>query len=365
MKILILAWALLISACSYAQEMPKTFAVVIIGGGPAGLSCASACMKAGYPTILCDEIKQGVIYPNLLVTNWPGHPQMDWQKTLEELRKDFIKAGGIIAFTHAKSVTKNQGVFHVSTDAGIFHAPAIVVATGRKPIPMRTAITTDQPTRILSRLYDPSFLNPSDSVAIIGSGEYALYVASEVASRVKRIYLFLSSQRKTGGSPLERILQRLPNITWMKTERITAINSQKTKVSVEAVSRSSKIVQEASWVILAEEWIPQSLIVRPIIKCDSSGAIITYNDTGVTPTSGLFACGEVTSPGFLNGIAAAAEGLQTGSSVCQYLLGRGPLPAHRPLAREEAPPAQGTTGATDSNGGTGATGAEEQGTALL
>ncbi len=338
MKLLIVLCSLLAPFCAYGQEIQRSFAVIVIGGGPAGLACATACAKTGYPTLVCDEEKNGIFYPKLQVTNWPGHPAMTWQKTLEELRKDFIKNGGICAFTHVKAVTKNQGVFHITTDMGIFHAPAIVMATGKEPPPLKTVITTEEPTRVLSRLYDESFLLSSDTAILIGNSEYTLTCAIRIAARIKRLYLFLQPPWKSSGSLKERIARKLPTITWVKSDRITAINSLKSRALIESLYKGSKNIQEASWVIFADEWTPQSSLVHSITSMDSSGAIITYADTGITPSSGLFACGEVASREFLNGISAAANGLNTSIAVCQYLLDRGPLPIPQIPPKEEAPP---------------------------
>lgn len=338
MKLITLFLFLLMAGEAYAQEIPKSFAVVIIGGGPAGLSCATACAKVGYPTLVCDEEKSGVIYPDIAVTNWPGLPQMTWQKAAGELRKDFTKHGGMFAYTHVKAITKNQGIFHINTDMGIFHAPAVVIATGKLPPPKRIPITIENPTRVLSRLYDASALYPSDTVIIIGNTENTLSTACLVAARVKRVYLFLQPPWKSTGSIVERIARKLPTVTWMKSDRITSITGLKGKAIVEFQRMGSKIVQEASWVIFAEEWVPQSALLRGLGQRDSSGAIVTFGTSGNTATIGLFACGEVASHGFLHGISSAADGLNTSTSVCQFLLDRSPLPIPPPLLKEETPP---------------------------
>jgi thioredoxin reductase len=356
MKLWIIFCFLFASHYTYAQEIPKTFAVIIVGGGPAGLACATSCVKAGYPTLVCDEEKKGIFYPDFQVTNWPGHQAMNWQKTIEELQKDFTNHGGILAFTHVKAITKNQGIFHVTSDIGIFHSPAVVMATGKLPPAIKPIVTTEQPTRILSRLYDESFLIPSDTAIIIGNSEYTLSTAIHVAARIKRVYLFLQPPWKSSGSVAERIARKLPTLTWIQSNTITAINSLKGKVIVEALSKGSKKPQEASWAIFAEDWTPQSSLVRGLAQHDSSGALITYDDTGITPSIGLFACGEVASHGFLSGIAAAANGLKSSVGVRQFLLDRCPLPFLRAAPKEETPP---PTKPTQPAAETGPTGTQE------
>lgn len=348
MKLLAILFALFPFLSTYAEEIQRSYAVVIIGGGPAGLACATACAKTGYPTLVCDEEKRGIFYPGLPMTNWPGFPAPTWQKALEGLRNEFTKQGGIFTSAHVKAITKNQGIFHISTDIGVFHSPAVVMATGKEPLPCRTALTTEEPTRVLSRLYDESFLTPIDTVILIGNSEQTFSCAVRIAPRVKRLYLFLQSPWKSTGSFLERLARRLPTITWIKCDKIVSINSLKTKVIVESLHRGSKTTQEASWVVFSDEWIPKSALIRGLTSTDSTGAIITYDDTGMTPSSGLFACGEVSSRGFLNGISAAANGLNTSVAVTQFLLNRGPLPNLQMVPKEEtpakAPPPAGETG---------------------
>lgn len=346
MKLFLLLCSLFTAATLGGQEMPRSYAVIVIGGGPAGLACATACAKSGYGTLVCDKERGAILHPDLPVTNWPGLPSMPWKAVVEGLRKELDQCGGTFVATGVKSINRNQGMFHVTTGAGVFHAPALVMATGRQPSPMKFPVNTELPTRVVSRLYDPSFLRPTDTVILIGSGEYALSCAIRMATKVKQIYLFLQPPFTSTGTAVERIAKKLPSITWMYSDAIRTVNSYKDKVVVEYLSKKTKAIQEASWVVFATEWIPQSYLVAGQTKTDSTGSIITYSQTGATETSGLFACGEVTSPGVLTGIAAAAHGLATSNAVCQFLAERYPLPQPRTPPNDEPPPHTGQTGGT-------------------
>lgn len=347
MKVIILFFSLFVSCFASAQEMPSSFSVIVIGGGPAGLSCATACAKMGFPTLVCDSEKRGIIYPDLPVTNWPGHPPLPWAKTIEEMQKEFIKWGGTFVVTHVRAITKNLGVFHLTTDTGMYRAPAIVMATGKEPPRMKFPVNTDKPTRVLSLLFDDSALSPYDTAIIIGNCEYTLTTAIQAATKIKHLFVFLQPPWRSTGSLVERTAKRLLNITWVRYDRILALSSRKEKVTIEYLYRGSKFVQDASWAIFAETWIPQSDLVHNLAKLDSNGTLITYDRTGITPTSGLFACGEVASDRFLPGIAAAADGLITSTAVAQFLIAHRPLPPQITAPKQATPsqplPAEGAT----------------------
>lgn len=322
---------LLIVACPlFSQESAQTVTVAIIGGGPAGLTCGMRCAKAGYATIVCDSIRTDLVDPGLSVTNWPGRPPMTWEKTMEELRKEYIRYGGKYIPEQAESIVATKGGFTITTATTSIASTAVVIATGTRPPTPPYLITSAQPPRILPRLWDPLFLTPNDTAAIIGSGETAMRDAIRAAVRAKKVYLFL---KREGDSALASTARKLPSITLLPCDMITAVHSLKNRVLVEYVTQGSKMVQEASWAIMAQDWLPNSALVQGFLRCESSGAIVTSGSSGVTSTPGAFACGEVSSRGLLSGIAAASDGLTTSEAVIQFLLNANILP--RPQEHEE------------------------------
>ena len=150
--------------------------------------------------------------------------------------------------------------------------------------------------------------------------------AIDAALRAKKVVLFLQRRWESSATPLVQTARKATNIIWTAYDAIVGLHGTKDSVMIEYMDRGSKFTHEASWAVISTDWIPNSFLVQMLVRCDSSGAIITSRSTGITSTPGLFACGEVASRHDLSGIAAAAEGRSTSSSVCQFLLDCGCLP---------------------------------------
>jgi thioredoxin reductase len=122
------------------------------------------------------------------------------------------------------------------------------------------------------------------------------------------------------------MILQFPRITRMYATSVTGIIETAKNATVEYVQRGSKLVLNTTWVVLANEWTPNSEAAPPLVPRDSTHAIIVQGPGGQTAMSGIFACGEVASTAPLLGVLASAEGVRTAQSVCAYLMGQRVLP---------------------------------------
>lgn len=323
--------SLLLVASPVLGLLPERYPVVVIGGGPAGFSCATECARTGYKTMLLDASQSGIFTRSLPVNNWPGFRSANWPAALATLQTAYSKVGGYLTKTRVFSIKRNFGDFTITTEDGAFRANAVVIATGRRPQPVPFKITTSDPGRILSRLWDESFLTQNDIVAVIGPGPVATESAIRAAERAKRVYLFRQPLSAIDPSE-ERMILQFPRISRMYATQVTSVAGASTGATVEYVQGGSKLVLRTHWVILANEWAPNSEPALPLVACDSAHAIIVQGTGGQTSVSGIFACGEVSSTKPLLGVLASAEGVRTAQSVCAFLMEQRVLPT--PMQQE-------------------------------
>ena len=334
MRLILLAALFFCSALGSSEP----YAVVVIGGGPAGLACAIECTRTGYATILLSAPQEGIFAPPLPVTNWPGLSSSNWEEAIGTLQKSFGQYGGMYAGTRALSLKRDPSGFLIRTEQGALRAVCVVIATGRRPPPIPFTISPAKPHRVLSRLWDESFLTDKDVVAVIGTGPLATTCAIKSATRAKRVFLF--RQPLSAKVPSEEaLIQQFPKITRLYGSVVTGIIEHDEDTVVEYAQQGSKLVAKATWVVIANEWIPNSEIVRSFAPIDSNRAIIVQGPEGLTATPGLFACGEVSSTHHLPGIFASAEGVQTAQAVRDFLIERGilPTPPHEEAKASSSP----------------------------
>jgi thioredoxin reductase len=337
-----LVLTLLLLVCpALALLATDRYQVVVIGGGPAGLSCATECARAGYQTMLLDASQEGIHTYPLPITNWPGFPSANWPTAINTLQLAYGRVGGLLTRTRALSIKRNFGDFQITTQNGAFRANVVVMATGRRPCPVDFEITPTEPGRILSRLWDESFLKQTDVVVVIGPGSLATDSAIRAAQRAKQVYLFRQPLVLPTDPLEETTMLQFPKIHRMYASKVTGIIEAQRTATVEYTEYGSKLVLNATWVILAREWLPNSESAYPLVPCDSTRAIIVQGPGGLTAVPGLFACGEVCSTQPLLGVLSSAEGVRTAQSVCSFLIAQKVLPKPR-LGESKAPPSEET-----------------------
>jgi thioredoxin reductase (NADPH) len=113
---------------------------VIIGSGPAAHTAAIYLSRANmYPILLEGSISSSIIPGGLLTTttiveNFPGFPEgIDGFELTEKFKYQSKKFGTIIISETAKSISKEQDKFTITTDSSIFYAKTILIATGSTP----------------------------------------------------------------------------------------------------------------------------------------------------------------------------------------------------------------------------------------
>ena len=313
---------LVLCSSLFSQPPIPSYAVIVVGGGAAGLSCATECAKMGFSTLVLDHPLEP-LSPERSVTNWPGLQPQPWEKTIEGLRKEYERNGGEFQLAEVTKVARGANQFRLTTDKGQFQSVAVVIATGKQPPEFPVAIPSQKPVRVFQRYWDFSPFTRDDSVIVIGNSTLGLKAAIQIGFRVNKVMLFMQPPWQPSGSTLERVAQNIDTISWMKADRFVSIIPQEKSVLLSYSRKGSTLTQKATWLVLSESWIPQVEPFKPFVQLDSSGAIVTQGETGSTKTPGVFACGDVASAEEMFGVQAAASGLRTSWPVALYLLEHG------------------------------------------
>ncbi|MBI5695290.1 MAG: thioredoxin-disulfide reductase [Nitrospirae bacterium] len=165
--------------------------LIIIGGGPGGLSAAIYAQRARLKTLMLEKIGVGgQICMSDVIENYPGFKSIggiELMKLFEEQARDL---GLEIKFAEVESVKDMGGHKDVHTTEGVFQAKAVIVSTGASPKRTGAPGEADFIGRGVSfcATCDGYFFKDRE-VAVVGGGDAALKEALFLAKIVKKVHI--------------------------------------------------------------------------------------------------------------------------------------------------------------------------------
>ncbi len=128
------------------MNQERTFDLVIIGGGPAGMTAAIYAARANLKTILLESnITGGLVNSTYTVENFPSYPSIHGMVLMEKMREHVDGLGVTVEeVCEIERLDLTGPEKRTVTDGGTFVSKAVILATGRKPIPLETPTQSEQ-----------------------------------------------------------------------------------------------------------------------------------------------------------------------------------------------------------------------------
>ncbi len=298
--------------------------IIIVGGGPAGLTAAVYALRAGKTVLVIEKNGfGGQIAFSPKVENIPGTQVISGSEFAEKLIEQAMALGADVELEKVVSVEKAEDRFLVSTEEGsTYEGRAVILALGVKH---RTLGLPGEEELIgngisFCAVCDGAFY-AGQEVAMIGGGNSALQEAlllSEVCSKVTIVQnlAFLTGEKKLADALAEK-----DNVTILYSTVVSAYETENgaltgLRVRSEETGEESEIRVDGTF--LAVGLLPENEPFARLGTLNDWG----YFDSGedcLTKTPGVFVAGDCRSKRIRQVVTAAADGAVAAMAACRYL----------------------------------------------
>lgn len=300
----------------------KEYDLLIIGGGPAGLTAAAYAIRKRIETMLISEDLGGKTNYKFSLPGVDTHLVIDG----EELVGKFKSQLEYLEFArHLDRVTKlertNDG-FVATTKAGkAFKGRAAIIAIGVMPKRLNVRGEKDFLGRGVSYSavsHAPLFIDMD--VAVIGDGTPALQAASELAQIARRVNVIGVPSKYVQGEIGKR-LKDSGKVEFLSDYEVEEIQGNTTVERMLLRSKVDKTEKEipARGVFVELGYVANTELFSSLVKTTAEGRIM-ISENNQTSVPGLFAAGDVTDVNAQQVVIAIGEGANAALSAYNYLL---------------------------------------------
>lgn len=298
--------------------------MIIIGGGPAGLSAAIFALGKQLDFVLiCDELSGKSGWRQQLAGQ-TAEEYLAGDEAVRLFARLLKERDGRILRDRVAEVTRTDNIFHVETNNHVkLQGRTVIVATGVTPLYLDVPGARELLGQGLGySIVTHNRLLKGKTAAVIGTTVRALRGVTELAPIAEHIYLIAPDA--TGmATPLARALRYRPNVEVLEGYLVKEIAGPLSveELVVEREGQIRRLSVDAAFVDLG--LIPNSGVVRRIVQTDYDG-FIWVDDRNGTSLPGLFAAGDVTTAFGEQVLIAIGEGARAALSAYDYVLAHPP-----------------------------------------
>ncbi len=295
--------------------------LIIIGGGPAGLTAAVYAIRKRLNCMLISPDLGGKANAHLHIEGVDTHNVVNGADLVRRFRNEIEYLDFTRMLEKVTRLEKAERGFLVTTASGKqLESRTVILATGADAVRLNVPGADRYFLRGVAYStvsYAPLFIDKR--VALVGSGPMALRGAGELMQIVEKLYLIAPTHGDLD-TPLGRRVKTAVHVEVLENWEPVAVEGD--TVARQLVVRAPDGKQEALDVdvIFVELGLrPHSELVRGLADLDEQGRVVV-NCGGETSVPGLFAAGDVTHLPAEQVVIAIGEGAKAALNAYEYLL---------------------------------------------
>lgn len=297
--------------------------LIIIGGGPAGITAGIYAARKKINTLLITKERGGQIIKAGEIENWPGEKSISgldlMNKMIEHLKNFELE---IREDREVIDLKKRNDNFVVRDDKDEEHeGKTVIIATGK--IPRALNIPGEEEFKgkgvsVCSTCDAPLFKDKE--VAVVGGGNVGFGMALDLTKYAKKIYILEFLEKTRGDKTIKEKLEKTGKVEIYTNVAVKEIKGDKFVKSLIYENRDTGEDTELKIqaVFIAIGMMPKAGFAEGLVELNEAGEIKVDRNNN-TKTPGIFAAGDITDVKYEQIVIAAGESAKATLEADNYL----------------------------------------------
>ena len=296
--------------------------LIVIGGGPAGLTAALYALRAGKSVLVIEKSTfGGQITWSPKVENFPTIPSISGAELGDRLTSQVLEQGAELELDEVTGVELDGNIKRVKTDfGGTFEAKALIIAAGARPrtlgIPGEEALMGAGVC--FCAVCDGAFYK-GKAVAVNGGGNSALQDALLLSDTCSKVYIIHRRDKFRGEAKLVEALRAKANVEFVLNSSVTDLLGQDELSGIVVTDNAGNSRQlDVEGLFVAIGHAPDNGVFSELIDLDDGG-YADSDESCTTKPPGVFAAGDCRRKTVRQLTTATADGSCAALAACRYI----------------------------------------------
>ena len=304
----------------------ETYDVVIIGGGPAGLTAGIYAGRGGLKTVIVEKgLPGGQIAQTEEVENYPGFPEgISGPELAGRMVQQAEKFGARIVMDEVQGLEKTEEGFLVRGFERNYPARVVIIATGANPRKLQVPGEEKFYGRGVSTCATcDAFFYRDKEVVVVGGGDAAVEEGLFLTKFARKVTLVHRRDELRANKMAQARAFQNPKMHFLFSHVVTEIlgEEQVTGVRLKNLKTGEEYVYPTDGVFVFIGHEPNTGFLRGVVELRPDG-YVAVRDEVFTSVPGIFAAGDVADPIYRQLTTSVGAGTRAAMMAEKYLAER-------------------------------------------